>query len=41
MTEDQIKSFAQSTIDNQQRLLGNNYVELTLEEIEEIFAGLY
>ena len=41
MTEDQIKTFAQSTIDNQQRLLANNYVPLSLEEVEEIFAGLY
>ena len=41
MTEDQIKTFAKSTIDNQQRLLANNYVPLSLEEVEEIFAGLY
>ena len=41
MTEAQIKEFAKSTIDNQQRLLGNNYVELTEEEIAEIFANLY
>ncbi|MGI6722721.1 MAG: 4-hydroxybutyrate dehydrogenase [Anaerovoracaceae bacterium] len=41
MTEDQIKSFAKSTVDNQQRLLSNNYVPLSLEEIEEIFASLY
>lgn len=41
MTEDQVASFAKSTIDNQQRLLGNNYVPLTEEEIAEIFANLY
>ena len=41
MTEDQIAPFAKSTIENQQRLLGNNYVELTEEEIAEIFANLY
>ena len=41
MTEDQIAPFAKSTIDNQQRLLGNNYVELTEEEIAEIFKNLY
>ena len=41
MTEDQIKTFAKSTIDNQQRLLGNNYVELSEEEIAEIFQNLY
>lgn len=41
MTEDQVAPFAKSTIDNQQRLLGNNYVELTEEEIAEIFKNLY
>jgi 4-hydroxybutyrate dehydrogenase len=41
MTEDQIDSFTKSTVDNQQRLLANNYVFLTDEEIREIFAALY
>ena len=41
MTEDMVAEFAKSTIDNQQRLLGNNYVELTEEEIAEIFKNLY
>ena len=41
MTEDQVAPFAKSTVDNQQRLLGNNYVPLTEEEIAEIFANLY
>jgi 4-hydroxybutyrate dehydrogenase len=41
MTEDQVAPFAKSTIDNQQRLLGNNYVELSEEEIAEIFQNLY
>ncbi|MDR1495613.1 MAG: iron-containing alcohol dehydrogenase, partial [Clostridiales Family XIII bacterium] len=41
MTEDQIDSFTKSTIDNQQRLLGNNYVYLTDGDIREIFAELY
>ncbi|MDO4517977.1 MAG: 4-hydroxybutyrate dehydrogenase [Bacillota bacterium] len=41
MTEDQVATFAKSTIDNQQRLLGNNYVPLTEEEIAEIFQNLY
>jgi 4-hydroxybutyrate dehydrogenase len=41
MTEDQIDSFTKSTVDNQQRLLGNNYVCLTDGEIREIFAALY
>jgi 4-hydroxybutyrate dehydrogenase len=41
MEEEQIDSFTKSTVDNQQRLLGNNYVFLTNEEIREIFAALY
>ena len=41
MTEDQVATFAKSTVDNQQRLLGNNYVPLTEEEIAEIFQNLY
>ncbi len=41
MTEAQIDEFAKSTVENQQRLLQNNYVFLTDEEIREIFANLY
>ena len=41
MTEDQVGPFAKSTIDNQQRLLANNYVELSEDEIAEIFQNLY
>ena len=41
MTEAQIDEFTKSTVDNQQRLLGNNYVFLSDEEIREIFANLY
>ncbi|MCI7146086.1 MAG: 4-hydroxybutyrate dehydrogenase [Clostridiales bacterium] len=41
MTENQVAEFAKSTIDNQQRLLGNNYVELSEAEIAEIFQNLY
>jgi 4-hydroxybutyrate dehydrogenase len=41
MTEDQVATFAKSTVDNQQRLLGNNYVPFTEEEIAEIFQNLY
>ena len=41
MTEDQVAPFAKSTIDNQQRLLGNNYVELSEAEIAAIFQNLY
>ncbi len=41
MTQAQIDEFTDSTIANQQRLLGNNYVELSRDEIREIFANLY
>ncbi len=41
MTEDQVETFAKSTIDNQQRLLANNYVELSVDEVAEIFQNLY
>ena len=41
MTEDQIGVFAKSTIDNQQRLLSNNYVPLSESDIADIFAKLY
>jgi 4-hydroxybutyrate dehydrogenase len=41
MVEEQIDGFTKSTVDNQQRLLGNNYVFLTDGEIREIFAALY
>lgn len=41
MVEAQIDEFTDSTIANQQRLLGNNYVFLDRDEIREIFANLY
>jgi 4-hydroxybutyrate dehydrogenase len=41
MVESQIDEFTKSTVDNQQRLLGNNYVPLSDEEIREIFANLF
>ena len=41
MTEAQIDEFTKSTVANQQRLLANNYVPLSDEEIREIFANLY
>ncbi len=41
MTEEQIDKFTEMTVTNQQRLLANNYVPLTDEEIREIFANLY
>jgi 4-hydroxybutyrate dehydrogenase len=41
MTEAQIDAFTKSTVDNQQRLLGNNYVFLSDDELREIFRALY
>lgn len=41
MVEEQIDLFTESTVANQQRLLGNNYVPLSTEDIREIFANLY
>ena len=40
MTEEQIETFTDSTLENQQRLLSNNYVPLDRSEIHEIFAKL-
>lgn len=37
VTQKDIEVFAASTIDNQQRLLANNYVELSKQEIQEIY----
>ncbi|MGN0702253.1 MAG: 4-hydroxybutyrate dehydrogenase [Lentihominibacter sp.] len=41
MTEDQADEFARLTVENQQRLLGNNYIELSEEEIADIFRRMY
>ncbi len=41
MTEPQIDEFTKSTVDNQQRLLGNNYVPLSDEELREVFVALF
>lgn len=41
MVEAQIDEFTKSTIENQQRLLANNYVPLSDAEIREIFANLF
>ena len=38
-TQEDIEPFAKSTVDNQQRLLGNNYVPLSLEDIQAIFQS--
>jgi 4-hydroxybutyrate dehydrogenase len=41
MTEAQIDEFTKSTVENQQRLLVNNYVFLEDGELREIFANLF
>lgn len=41
MKEEEIESFAASVIENQQRLLANNFVALSQEEIAEIYRKLY
>ncbi len=41
MTEKQIDEFTDMTLENQQRLLANNYVPLSRDEIREIFANLF
>ncbi|MDR1028941.1 MAG: 4-hydroxybutyrate dehydrogenase [Clostridiales Family XIII bacterium] len=41
MNEAQIDEFTKSTVDNQQRLLANNYVFLEDGELREIFVALY
>jgi 4-hydroxybutyrate dehydrogenase len=41
MTEADITGFAESVIKTQQRLLANNYVELTQKEIENIYRKRY
>ncbi|GLI57090.1 4-hydroxybutyrate dehydrogenase [Propionigenium maris DSM 9537] len=41
MKEKEIESFADSVIEGQQRLLANNYVPLTREDIVNIYKNLY
>jgi 4-hydroxybutyrate dehydrogenase len=41
MVPEQIEAFTKSTVDNQQRLLGNNYVFLEDAELRAIFEELY
>lgn len=41
MKKEEIGLFAESVIKGQQRLLGNNYVPLSEEEIKEIYRSLY
>lgn len=41
MKEEEIKGFAKAVIETQQRLLKNNYVPFSEEEITEIYRTLY
>lgn len=41
MKESEIEEFADSVIKNQQRLLANNYVNLSRDEIRDIYRNLY
>lgn len=41
MKEEEIESFADGVIAGQQRLLANNYVELTRDEIRDIYKNLF
>ncbi|MDO4719941.1 MAG: 4-hydroxybutyrate dehydrogenase [Peptostreptococcaceae bacterium] len=41
MKEEEIEGFADAVIKNQQRLLANNYVELTRDEIRDIYKKLF
>lgn len=41
MKEDEIESFADSVLENQQRLLANNFVPLSREQIVQIYRDLY
>ncbi len=41
MTEAQIDEFTDSVIENQQRLLVNNFVYLDRDRIRKIYAELY
>ncbi len=41
MKEEEVKGFAESVMQTQQRLLANNYVPLSVSEIEAIYRKLY
>lgn len=41
MTEEQITAFAKSTIDNQQRLMSNQYVPLTEADVADIYRKVF
>ena len=41
MTEAEIEAFADSVVENQQRLLANNFVPLTRDQIRDIYRAVY
>lgn len=41
MTESDVESFADSVVEKQQRLLANNYVALTRDEIRDIYRSMH
>lgn len=41
MKDEEVRGFAESVLKTQQRLLANNYVELTVDEIDGIYRRLY
>lgn len=41
MTEAEIETFADSVVENQQRLLANNFVPLTRNQIRDIYRSVY
>ena len=41
MTEQDLEEFTDSVLENQQRLLANNFVPLSREQILEIYKVLY
>ena len=41
MTEAEIETFADSVVENQQRLLANNFVPLTRDQIRDIYRAVY
>lgn len=41
MTEEEIETFADSVVENQQRLLANNFVPLSRDQIRDIYRAVY
>ena len=41
MTEAEIETFADSVVENQQRLLANNFVPLKRDQICDIYRAVY